>query len=60
MIWTLFVVFFVLWLLGLGGIFAIGAWLWLFFAIWVISLIWAFAASRRTKVTTNVSPTTRV
>jgi hypothetical protein len=39
MLWTLAVIFFILWILGLVKVFAIGAWLWLFFAIWVISLI---------------------
>jgi hypothetical protein len=39
MLWTLAGIFFVLWILGLVGVYAIGAWVWLFFAIWIISLI---------------------
>lgn len=37
MLWTLAVA--VLWILGLVGVYGIGAWIWLFFAIWIISLI---------------------
>lgn len=39
-------VFFILWILGLVGVYAIGAWIWLFFAIWIISLIAQMAAGR--------------
>ncbi len=46
MLWTLAVIFFILWVLGLAHVFAIGAWIWLFFAIWVILLIAQLATSR--------------
>lgn len=55
MLWTLAVVFFVLWVLGLIGVFAIGAWIWLFFAIWIISLI-AQLAGGRGRTTPTVQP----
>ncbi|HET9743308.1 MAG TPA: hypothetical protein VFQ00_11210 [Terriglobales bacterium] len=48
MLWTLAVIFFILWILGLVGVYAIGAWIWLFFAIWIISLIAQFTGGRRT------------
>jgi hypothetical protein len=46
MLWTLAVIFFVLWILGLVGVYAIGAWIWLFFAIWIISLIAQLSSGR--------------
>ena len=46
MLWTLAVIFFVLWVLGLVGVYTIGAWIWLFFAIWVTSLIVQLATGR--------------
>ncbi len=39
MLWTLAVIFFILWILGMVHVYAIGAWIWLFLAIWVISLV---------------------
>jgi hypothetical protein len=51
MLWLAFVVFFVLWILGLSGAIAVGAWAWLFFVIWIISLIAQFA-TRRTRTPT--------
>ncbi len=47
MLWTIAVIFFILWILGLVGIYAIAGWIWLFFAIWVIALIVQFALGRR-------------
>ena len=46
MLWTLAVIFFVLWILGLVGVYGVGAWIWLFFAIWIISLIAQLASGR--------------
>jgi hypothetical protein len=46
MLWTLAVIFFVLWVLGVVGVYAIGTWIWLFFAIWVISLVAQIASGR--------------
>ncbi len=54
MLWTLFVIFAILWILGLANVYAIGAWIWLFFAIAVIALIWQLAAGRRGSPTTPV------
>ncbi len=48
MLWTLFVVFAILWILGLANVFAIGAWIWLFFAIAILSLVWQLARAGRT------------
>jgi hypothetical protein len=39
MLWTIVAIFFVLWILGLASVYTIGAWVWLFFAIWIIALI---------------------
>jgi hypothetical protein len=39
MLWAIVVIFFVLWLLGVASVYAIGAWVWLFFAIWIVALI---------------------
>ena len=39
MFWTVFVVFLVLWILGLIGTIAVGSWMWLFLAICIIALI---------------------
>jgi hypothetical protein len=47
MLWTLAVIFFILWIVGLAGAYAIGAWIWLFFAIWIISLIAQLAGAGR-------------
>lgn len=47
MLWTVAVIFFILWVLGLVHVVAIGAWIWLFFVIWVISLIAQLASGRR-------------
>jgi hypothetical protein len=46
MLWTLATICFVLWVLGLAGVYAIGTWIWLLFAIWVISLIAQIASGR--------------
>jgi hypothetical protein len=46
MLWTLAVIFFILWVLGLANVFAIGAWIWLFCAIWIICLIAQFTTRR--------------
>jgi len=48
MLWTLVAVFFTLWILGLGNVYTIGAWIWLFFVIWVIALIAAIVTHGRT------------
>jgi hypothetical protein len=47
MLWTVFVVFAILWILGLANVIAIGAWTWLFFVIAIIALIAGFTAGRR-------------
>ena len=47
MLWTLAVIFFILWVLGLVHVFAIGAWIWLFFVIWVVSVIVRLVSGRR-------------
>ena len=46
MLWTLAVIFFLLWILGLVAVYAIGAWIWLFCAMWIILLIAQFAGGR--------------
>jgi hypothetical protein len=51
MLWTLAVIFFILWVLGLVGAYSIGAWIWLFCAIWIISLIAQFAGAGRRRPT---------
>lgn len=51
MLWTLAVIFFILWILGFAGTYSIGAWIWLFFAIWIISLIAQFAGAGRRRPT---------
>jgi len=48
MLWTLFVIFLILWVLGLVHVFAIGAWIWLFLVIAAICLIAQVASGRRT------------
>lgn len=53
MLWTLAVIFFILWIVGLAGAYAIGAWIWLFFAIWIISLIAQLAGAGRRRTTTS-------
>lgn len=47
MLWTIAVIFFILWVLGLVHVFSIGAWLWLFLAIWVVSVVAQLATGRR-------------
>ncbi len=47
MLWTLFVIFLILWILGLANVYTIGAWLWLFFVIALIALIVQLATGRR-------------
>ncbi|HSM84589.1 MAG TPA: DUF5670 family protein [Candidatus Limnocylindrales bacterium] len=46
MLWTIVVIFFVLWLLGLASVYSIGGWIWLFFVIWIVALIAQFAMGR--------------
>ena len=50
MLWLFFVIFFILWVLGLAGAFTIGAWVWVFFAIWIILLIAQITTARRRPV----------
>ncbi|MFZ0706879.1 MAG: lmo0937 family membrane protein [Candidatus Korobacteraceae bacterium] len=47
MLWTLAVIFFILWVLGLVHVFAIGPWMWLFLVIAAICLIAQVASGRR-------------
>ena len=47
MLWTLFVIFLILWALGLANVYTIGAWIWLFFVIALIVLIVQLATGRR-------------
>jgi hypothetical protein len=47
MLWFIFAVFFILWIIGLAGVYSIGGWIWLFFAIWVAALIAQFSMGRR-------------
>ena len=47
MLWTLVVVFFILWILGLATVYTSAALTWLFFALFIIFLVWQFAAARR-------------
>ena len=51
MLWLAFVFFFILWILGLSGTIAVGAWAWLFFVIWMIALI-AQLATRKSHTPT--------
>lgn len=46
MLWTLAIIFFVLWVLGMVGVYSIGAWIWLLCAIWIISLVAQLATGR--------------
>jgi cobalamin biosynthesis protein CobD/CbiB len=48
-LWTLVVVFFVLWILGLVDVFPVGGWVWLFFVIWVVALIASLATRGGTR-----------
>jgi len=54
MLWTIFVVFLVLWILGLAKVFAIGAWIWLFLVIWIVSLLAQLARGRGGATTPRV------
>lgn len=47
MLWTLVIVFFVLWILGLASVYASVALTWLFFALCIIFLISQFVVGRR-------------
>lgn len=47
MLWLLFGVFLILWILGLLGVYSIGGWLWLFFAVWVVALFAQLLLARR-------------
>ncbi len=46
MLWTLAVVFFILWVLGLLHVYSIGAWVWLFFVVWIVCLVARLAGGR--------------
>jgi hypothetical protein len=48
MLWLAFVIFLVLWILGLIGTIAVGAWTWLFLVLCIIALITQVTAGRRT------------
>ncbi len=50
MLWTIFVILLIAWLLGLVGVYQIGAFVWLLFAAAVIALIIQLASGRRTVV----------
>ena len=41
MLWTLVVVFFILWILGLATVYTSAALTWLFFVLFIIFLVWA-------------------
>jgi hypothetical protein len=49
MIWTAFVVFFVLWMLGVTNVIPLGPWVWVFLVFWIAALIGLFLASPRRK-----------
>jgi hypothetical protein len=51
MLWLVFIICLVLWILGLVGTLAVGAWTWLFFVICIIALIAQLTAGRRTTPT---------
>ncbi|HET9743614.1 MAG TPA: hypothetical protein VFQ00_12750 [Terriglobales bacterium] len=46
MLWIPVVVFFILWILGLAGVYTIGGWDWVFFVAWIVFLIVQVAAQR--------------
>ena len=47
MLWFVFIIFLALWILGLIGTIAVGAWAWFFLAIWIIALIVQLTTGRR-------------
>jgi hypothetical protein len=47
MLWAIAVIFFILWILGLASVYAIGGWIWVFFAIWILALIGQMAGRNR-------------
>jgi hypothetical protein len=47
MLWILVAIFFVLWILGLASVYASIALTWVFFALFIIFLVWQFIAGRR-------------
>ncbi len=50
MLWTIFVILLIAWLLGLVGVYQIGALIWILFVAAVIVLILQLASGRRTVV----------
>lgn len=50
MLWTVFAVFFVLWILGLMHTFEIGPWNWLFLVLAIAALLGEYADRRRKKL----------
>jgi hypothetical protein len=47
MLWFVFIIFLALWILGLIGTIAVGAWAWFFLAICLIALIAQLTTGRR-------------
>jgi hypothetical protein len=47
MLWMVAVIFFILWILGLASAFAIGGWIWVIFAVWILALIGQMASRNR-------------
>ena len=50
MLWTLFVILLIAWILGLVGVYQIGAVIWLFLVAAIVVLILQLATGRRTVV----------
>jgi hypothetical protein len=50
MLWTIFVILLIAWLLGLVGVYQIGALVWILFVAAIIALILQLASGRRTVV----------
>ncbi len=50
MLWTIFVILLIAWLLGLVGVYQIGALIWILFVAAIIVLILQLASGRRTVV----------
>lgn len=46
MLWWIVAAFFILWILGLAGVYSIGGWVWVLCAIWVVFLVVKLAARR--------------
>ena len=47
MLWTLFVIFLILWVLGLANVYTIGAFVWLFLVAALITLVLQLVSGRR-------------